>query len=92
MNARRHRHKTIAHVLASVALCVALGGCSTLAYYAQLASGEMAVLHARKPIAQPGSPTTRTDRAFIDEVIATAKVLADAALVAYKPEGSQTVM
>jgi len=47
---------------------------------------------ARKPIAAPGSPTTRVDREFIDGVIGVARQLADAAVAAYKPEGSQTVM
>lgn len=35
-----------------LALLLAASGCSTLGYYAHLAGGEMAVLHARRPIAQ----------------------------------------
>lgn len=35
-----------------MAAAVLLGGCSTLGYYAHLAAGEMAVLHARVPITQ----------------------------------------
>lgn len=50
MNARRPRHKTILRTLAAAGVCAALAGCSTLGYYAHLATGEMAVLRARVPI------------------------------------------
>lgn len=40
---------------------------------------------ARKPNAIPGSPITRVDKPWIDQVIATARALADAALAAYVP-------
>jgi predicted aminopeptidase len=52
VNARRPRHKTILRTLAAAGVCVTLTGCSTLGYYAHLAAGEMAVLHARVPIKQ----------------------------------------
>jgi predicted aminopeptidase len=52
VNARRQRYKKTAGALATAALTSALAGCSTLGYYAHLASGEMAVLRARKPIPQ----------------------------------------
>jgi len=42
---------------------------------------------ARKPMGEPGSPTTRADRGFIDAVIGHAKVLAGQAEIAYRPEG-----
>lgn len=50
--ASRRRYKTIARATVALALAVALAGCSTLGYYAHLAAGEMAVLHARVPIKQ----------------------------------------
>ena len=34
---------------------------------------------ARKPAAMPGSPTTRVDRTWIDQVVSYARKLADAA-------------
>lgn len=37
---------------ALLALLLSASGCSTLGYYSHLAGGEMAVLHARRPIAQ----------------------------------------
>lgn len=47
-------------------LGAALAGCSTITYYAHLAAGEMAVLRARKPIAQviedPGTPPALRQR------------------------------
>lgn len=52
MNARRRRYKKTASALATAALTSALAGCSTLGYYAHLATGEMAVLGARRPIPQ----------------------------------------
>jgi len=52
VNARRPRHETILRTLATAGVCAALTGCSTLGYYAHLAAGEMAVLHARVPIRQ----------------------------------------
>lgn len=52
MNAGRQRYKKIARVLAVSGAGVMLAGCSTLGYYAHLASGEMAVLRARVPIKQ----------------------------------------
>ena len=52
MNARRRRYKTIARVLALAGIGCALAGCSTVGYYAHLATGEMAVLRARVPIKQ----------------------------------------
>jgi predicted aminopeptidase len=52
VNARSTRHKTILRTLAAAGVCAALSGCSTLGYYAHLATGEMAVLHARVPIKQ----------------------------------------
>jgi GR25 family glycosyltransferase involved in LPS biosynthesis len=42
---------------------------------------------ARKPMAAPGAPTTRVDSAFIQQVVAEAKALADAAQAAYVPTG-----
>lgn len=50
MNARRPRHKTILRALVTAGVGAALTGCSTLGYYAHLATGEMAVLRARVPI------------------------------------------
>jgi predicted aminopeptidase len=52
VNAPRQRYKKTAIALAAAALASTLAGCSTLGYYAHLASGEMAVLRARKPIPQ----------------------------------------
>lgn len=52
MNAHRPRHKTTLRTLAAAGLCVTLTGCTTIGYYAHLAAGEMAVLHARVPIKQ----------------------------------------
>jgi predicted O-methyltransferase YrrM len=42
----------------------------------------------RKPPATPGSPTTRVDSAYINEVITNARQLADRALAAYVPEAT----
>jgi predicted aminopeptidase len=50
VNARSRRYKTIARALALAGLGSALAGCTTLGYYARLASGEIAVLRARVPI------------------------------------------
>src|SRR5690348_16527449 len=50
VNARRRRYKTIARALALAGIGSAFAGCSTIGYYAHLASGEMAVLRARVPI------------------------------------------
>ena len=52
MNARRRRYKTIARALALAGAGTALAGCTTIGYYAHLATGEMAVLRARVPIKQ----------------------------------------
>jgi len=52
VNARRPRHKTILRTFVAAAVCAGLTGCTTLGYYAHLASGEMAVLRARVPIKQ----------------------------------------
>jgi len=52
VNVRRHRYKTIARALALAGIASALAGCATVGYYAHLAAGEMAVLHARVPISQ----------------------------------------
>ena len=52
MNVRRHRYKTIARALALAGIASSLAGCATVGYYAHLAAGEMAVLHARVPIKQ----------------------------------------
>lgn len=52
MNARRRRYKTITRALALAGIGSVLAGCSTVGYYAHLAAGEMAVLHARVPIGQ----------------------------------------
>ena len=52
MNASRPRHKTILRALATAGLGATLAGCTTIGYYAHLAAGEMAVLHARVPIKQ----------------------------------------
>jgi predicted aminopeptidase len=60
VNASRQRYNRIACRLAAAVLASLPAGCSTLAYYAHLASGEMKVLHARRPISQviddPGTP------------------------------------
>lgn len=50
MNAPRRRDKTIARALALMGIGTALAGCSTVGYYAHLATGEMAVLRARVSI------------------------------------------
>lgn len=46
--------------------------------------GNMEVV--RKPAAAPGPPTTRMDKAWIDEMVDFAKQLADRALAAYRPQ------
>lgn len=52
VNARKQRYKAITRALAMTGLAAAVGGCTTLGYYAHLAAGEAAVLRARVPITQ----------------------------------------
>jgi predicted aminopeptidase len=52
VNARRQRYKKTASALVTASLASTLAGCSTLGYYVHLATGEMAVLNARRPIPQ----------------------------------------
>jgi len=42
----------ILRTFVAAAVCAVLTGCTTIGYYAHLAAGEMAVLHARVPIKQ----------------------------------------
>jgi predicted aminopeptidase len=63
------RHKAVRKIRRALATAIAfglLGGCSTLAYYAHLAAGEMVVLRARKPIPQvidnPDTPSPLRQR------------------------------